>query len=79
MKIKAFECPKVLYMSFDKFLLAVESRDLSQADKSIKECLLSQRQVMDGRTSFHVFPQVRPEFCKMNGLNPLRFTSHQKY
>jgi len=24
----------VLYMSFDKFLLAVESRDLSQADKS---------------------------------------------
>ena len=24
-----------LYMSFDKFLLAVESRDLSQADKSI--------------------------------------------
>ena len=26
---------KDLYMSFDKFLLAVESRDLSQADKSI--------------------------------------------
>ena len=26
---------KVLYMSFDKLLLAVESRDLSQADKSI--------------------------------------------
>ena len=26
---------KVLYMSFGKFLLAVESRDLSQADKSI--------------------------------------------
>ena len=26
---------KVLYMSSDKFLLAVESRDLSQADKSI--------------------------------------------
>ena len=25
----------VLYTSFDKFLLAVESRDLSQADKSI--------------------------------------------
>ena len=25
----------VLYMSFDKFLLAVESRDLSQADKSM--------------------------------------------
>ena len=26
---------KVLYMSFDRFLLAIESRDLSQADKSI--------------------------------------------
>ena len=26
---------QVLYMSFDKFLLAVESHDLSQADKSI--------------------------------------------
>ena len=26
---------QILYMSFDKFLLAVESRDLSQADKSI--------------------------------------------
>ena len=26
---------KVLYMSFDRFLLAVDSRDLSQADKSI--------------------------------------------
>ena len=26
---------RVLYMSFDKFLLAVESCDLSQADKSI--------------------------------------------
>ena len=25
---------RVLYMSFDKFLLAVESRDLSQTDKS---------------------------------------------
>ena len=25
---------EVLYMSFDKFLLAVESRDLSQADKN---------------------------------------------
>ena len=26
---------EVLYMSFDRFLLAVESRDLSQADKII--------------------------------------------
>jgi hypothetical protein len=30
-----FHRPLVLYMCFDKFLLAVESRDLSQADKSI--------------------------------------------
>ena len=30
-----FEITQVLYMSFDRFLLAVESRDLSQADKSI--------------------------------------------
>ena len=26
---------RVLYMSFDKFLLAVESRDLSEADKIV--------------------------------------------
>ena len=26
---------KVLYMCFDKFLLAVESRDLSKVDKSV--------------------------------------------
>ena len=30
-----FEFTKVLYMSFDRFLLGVESRDLFQADKSI--------------------------------------------
>ena len=36
----------VLYMSFDKFLLAVESRDLSQADKSITRVFLSQSWVM---------------------------------
>ena len=29
------EKDKVLYMSFDRFILAVESCDLSQADKSI--------------------------------------------
>ena len=33
-KIKVVET-RVLYMSFDRFLLAVESRDRSQADKSI--------------------------------------------
>ena len=29
---------KVLYMSFDRFLLAVESRDLSQAEKESTAC-----------------------------------------
>ena len=37
---KAFKMvTRVLYMSFDKFLLAVESRDLSQV---LEECLLSE-------------------------------------
>ena len=31
-----FNLSKVLYMSFEMLLLAIESRDLSQADKSIK-------------------------------------------
>ena len=37
MKLKAGsrQAIMVLYMSFDRFLLAVESPDLSQADKSI--------------------------------------------
>ena len=35
-KTETFELTWVLYMSFDRFLLVVESRDLSQADKSIK-------------------------------------------
>ena len=33
MKSNAGRMTWVLYMSFDRFLLAVESRDLSQADK----------------------------------------------
>ena len=33
--VKMYSYSKVLYMSFDRFLLAVESRDLSQADKRI--------------------------------------------
>ena len=35
----------VLNMSFDKFLLAVESCDLSQADKSIIRVLMHQKPV----------------------------------
>ena len=53
---------KVLYMSFDRFLLAVESRDLSQADKSIIR-VSSFPKLSDGysRTSFSVSQQLRPE------------------
>ena len=43
-------------MSFDKFLLAVESSDLSQADK-----ILSQSWVIDSRTSFSVSQKPSPE------------------
>ena len=52
----------VLYMSFDKFLLAVESHDLSQADKSIKS-VSSFPNLSDGycRTYFSVSQQLRPE------------------
>ena len=35
-KMKCFSATVVLHMCFERFLLAFESRDLSQADKSIK-------------------------------------------
>ena len=50
----------VLYMSFDKFLLAVESRDLSQADKSIIRMSSFPNWVIDSRTSFSFSQQLRP-------------------
>ena len=34
-KMLNYQLSQVLYMSFDRFLLTVESRDLSQDDKSI--------------------------------------------
>ena len=43
---------KVLYMSFDRFLLAFESRDLSQADKSIRRVSSFPSWVMISKTSF---------------------------
>ena len=52
---------KVLYMWFDRFLLAVESRDLSQADKSIIRVSSFPNWVMGSRTSFSVSQQLRPE------------------
>ena len=45
-------------MSFDRFLLVVESRDLSQADKSV---FFSKAIVMGIKTSFFVSQQLRPE------------------
>ena len=45
---------QVLYMSFDKFLLAVEPRDLSQAYKSIKRVSSFPKLRMSSRTSFFI-------------------------
>ena len=39
-------------MSFDKFLLAVESRDLSQADKSNINCVMGSRTVNYTKTNY---------------------------
>ena len=52
----------VLYVSFDRFPLPVESGDLSQADKSIKRVSsLPKLYVRGSRTSFSVSQQLRPE------------------
>ena len=69
----------VLYMTFDRFLLAVESRDLSQADKSIIR-VSSFPKISDGYQNFFFCLSTTEAwtFCKMNALNPLIFTSQQK-
>ena len=61
--LKVSQCMNsmVLYMSFDKFLLAVESRDLSQADKSIIRPSSFPNGVMGSKTSFFLSQQLRPE------------------
>ena len=71
---------RVLHMCFDRFLLAFESRDLSQADKSIIRVSSFPSLVISGRTFFSVSQQRSNAqiFCKMNPLNSLRFTFHQK-
>ena len=58
-------------MSIDKFLLAVESRDLSQADKSKKECLLSQSCVMGSRTVNY----TKKNYLALGNLAKLMFWS----
>jgi hypothetical protein len=57
----------VLYMA--KFLLAVESRDLSQAEKSIIR--VSSFPKMGSRTSFSVSQQLRPELSAKSMLSIL--------
>ena len=68
----------VLHMCFDKFLFWVESRDLSQADNSIIRVSSFPSWVMGSRTFFSVSTTEPWTFCKMNALNPLKFTSHKK-
>ena len=48
-------------MSFDKFLLAVESRELSQADKGIVRVSSFPKLVMGSKTSFSFSQKLRPE------------------
>ena len=68
------------WMFFDKFLLAVESRDLSQADKSIMRVSSFPNWVMGNKISFSVSQHLRPELSATLHyvLNPPRFTSQQK-
>ena len=70
---------KVVYMLLDRFLLAVESHDLSQADKIFIR-VSSFPKVSDGSQNFFFCLATINTwtFCKMNPLYTLRFTSHEK-
>ena len=57
-------CTKLLHMCFDRFLLAFESRDLSQADKSIKGVFSVPNWVMSSKTSFFVYQAWGLNFWK---------------
>ena len=48
-------------MSFDRFLLAVESRNLSQADKSIVRVSSFPKWVVGSATSISVSQQLKPD------------------
>ena len=48
---------KVVYMSFDKFLLAVELRDLSQADKSIIRASSFPKLFLNDNIYSYVYPK----------------------
>ena len=61
-------------MSFDRFLFVVESRDLSQADKGIIRVSSFPKQ----NFFFCLSTTEAWTFCKINALNLLIFTAHQK-
>ena len=66
-------------MSFDRFILAVESLDLPQTVTILVVGSLVKLSSLVNKLYFWklLFTQART-FCKMNPLNPLRFTSHQR-
>ena len=64
---------KVLYMSFDKFILAFESRDLSQADKSITSVFSFPNWVMSSKSPFSVSQAwglnfLKTKFCQSSQI-----------
>ena len=68
---------KLLHMCFDRFLLAFESCDLSQADKSIIRVSSFPSVVISSRTYFSVFQQLRPKLSAkwiLSILSNLLFT-----
>ena len=63
----------VLHMCFDRFLLACESRDLSQADKSIKRVFSFPNWVMSSKSSFSVSQAwglnfLKTKFCQSSQI-----------
>ena len=69
-----FEWNQILYMSFDKFLLAVESRDLSQ--EYYKSAFFPKAEWWVAELLFCLSTTEAWTFWRMNALNPLKFTSH---
>ena len=63
---------EVLYMSFDKFLLAVESRDLSQADKSIIRVSSFSRLLLNDKTYSYT---KKTNYLALGNLAKLMFLS----
>ena len=62
---------KVLYMSFDRFLLAVESCDLSQADKSIIRVYSFLKLSLNDK----IFSYTKKNYLALGNLTKLMFWS----